>query len=186
MVHGEDFITVGTRDQAKWLQTELEKRFKVKTSVVSNGKDEAREARTLNRIIRITEDGREYEGDQRHGEIIVRTLSLDESKEVGTPGEESKPWKSEEKEEEKLPEPICEIIQGRGRTVELPSCGSDGHSIRGKGNLPRHVGPHCGGPAETEAPREILEMETQIGQRFCVAEEAGRVPTLFGFRLGRM
>ena len=61
------------------------------------------EGKVLNKVIRITDSGWEYEAGQRHGELIVRTQNLDEAKEVGTPGEEGKPWKAEE-EEEKLSE----------------------------------------------------------------------------------
>ena len=82
---------------------EFQRRFEVKTTVIGNGEGEAKEGRVLNRVIRITEKGWEYEGDQRHGEIIVKSQNLDEAKEVGTPGEEARPWKAEE-EEEKLPE----------------------------------------------------------------------------------
>ena len=58
------------------------------------------EGRVLNRVIRSKENGWEYEGDRRRGEIIVRAHNLDEAKEVGTPGEEAKPWKAEEEEEQ--------------------------------------------------------------------------------------
>ena len=38
MIHGDDFITVGARESAKWFRNELEKRSEVKTTVVGNAK----------------------------------------------------------------------------------------------------------------------------------------------------
>ena len=43
--------------------------------------------RILNRIITVTDKGLQYEADQRHAEIIMRAMGVDESaKEVATPG----------------------------------------------------------------------------------------------------
>ena len=55
----------------------LEKRFRIKTSVIGSFKDGVQEARVLNRTIRITEQGWEYEPDQRHAELIVEELGLE-------------------------------------------------------------------------------------------------------------
>ena len=44
--------------------------------------------RVLNRFVHWTEEGIEYEADQRHAEIIIQELGLkEESKSVNTPGE---------------------------------------------------------------------------------------------------
>ena len=42
--------------------------------------------RILNRVITITTKGVQYEADPRHAELMVRNLSLDDSKGVETPG----------------------------------------------------------------------------------------------------
>ena len=34
LVHGDDYVTVGPEDGARWLKEELEKVYKIKTSVV--------------------------------------------------------------------------------------------------------------------------------------------------------
>ena len=60
-LHGDDFASVGTRVALKWFLQKLESRFEIKTSVIGTGIGEVREARVLNRILRITEHGREYE-----------------------------------------------------------------------------------------------------------------------------
>ena len=43
--------------------------------------------RILNRVVTVTENGLEYEADQRHAEILMRDMGIDESsKGVVTPG----------------------------------------------------------------------------------------------------
>ena len=50
------------------------------------GPQDDKEARVLNRIVRWTERGREYEADQRQAEKLLREVGLDEgTKSLGTP-----------------------------------------------------------------------------------------------------
>ena len=73
LVHGDDYASTGSLGDLKWLQTELEGRFDMKTQVIGHSGKEGvvGEARILNRIVRATDDGWEYECDQRHVEIIL-------------------------------------------------------------------------------------------------------------------
>merc|ERR1712086_1148632 len=103
-LHGDDFASVGHRAALKAFLQELESRFEIKTSVIGTGVGEVREARVLNRIVRITELGWEYEPDQRHAEIIVEQLGLKDAKPVETPTEEEKKWEKEEDEKELDPD----------------------------------------------------------------------------------
>ncbi len=48
----------------------------------------------------MTERGWEYEADQRHGELIVKSMKLDSAKSVSTPGEDQKSWLEKEEEKE--------------------------------------------------------------------------------------
>ena len=50
----------------------------------------------MNRVIRRTEQGWEYEPDQRHAEMIIGALGLEDARGVSTPGEEEKAWEEEE------------------------------------------------------------------------------------------
>ena len=43
------------------------------------------ETKVLNRIIRMDHEGWHYEADQRHGEVIVKALNLQEAESVQTP-----------------------------------------------------------------------------------------------------
>ena len=87
----------------------LEHRFEIQTQVigsvdphsdstceVGNASGEVREGRVLNRILRYTEEGWEIEPDQRHADIIVHELKLDEARAVGTPGEAEAKWEEQE------------------------------------------------------------------------------------------
>ena len=97
LVHGDDFVSVGEMAGMQEFRKALENRFKMKTQLVgSGGGEEVTEARVLNRIIRVTQDGWEYEPDQRHVDLIVEGLSLGAAKGVSTPGEEERPWEAEE------------------------------------------------------------------------------------------
>ena len=82
----------------------LESRFEIKTSVIGTGVGEVQEARVLNRILRITSNGWEYEPDQRHADMIVEQLGLKEAKAVDTPTEEEKKWEAEEDAQELSPD----------------------------------------------------------------------------------
>ena len=62
LVHGDDFVCVGRPEDLKWLKAKLSVRFEVKTTTVGpNVQDgEVREARILNRVIRVTPRGWGY------------------------------------------------------------------------------------------------------------------------------
>ena len=102
MVHGDDFITSGIKEQAAWFDQKLKERFEIKTKVV--GADvaggEVCEARVLNRIIRCGEAGWEYEPDQRHSELMIKELNLQGAKPVRTPGEDDKKGTEVDEDEE--------------------------------------------------------------------------------------
>jgi hypothetical protein len=96
MIHGDDFVSSGSSSSLKWFKEVLEARFEIKTEVVGLGSEEVREARILNRVIRVDENGWEYEADQRHGEMIIKSLEMTNAKGVSTPGGDEQPWKEQE------------------------------------------------------------------------------------------
>ena len=101
LVHGDDFATSGEDKDLEWLRQKLEERFQIKTQMI--GDQYSKEGKVLNRIIRYTKEGWEYEADQRHGEVIVEAMNLKGATGVKSPGEESKSWAEEE--EARLLEP---------------------------------------------------------------------------------
>ena len=78
LVHGDDFVSVGTRSAIGKVNEILRSRFDIKTSVIGpsptascadyagqvGGDHEAREGKVLNRILRYTEAGFELEADR--------------------------------------------------------------------------------------------------------------------------
>ena len=71
-----------------WFRERIQDKFEVKFRGrlgPDNGDDKS--VRILNRIVTWTEDGIRYEADQRHAEIIVKQLGLnDTSNSLSTPG----------------------------------------------------------------------------------------------------
>ena len=100
LVHGDDFITAGGRAECQWMRRRLERRFEIKSKVIGAGAGESQEERVLNRVIRCTPQGWEYEADQRHAELIVKDVGMEDAKGVKGPGEDDKPWEVEENAKE--------------------------------------------------------------------------------------
>ena len=87
LVHGDDFMSTGTRASMRWFRGKLEQRFELSTTLIGPGPDEVPEERLLGRVIRAGADGSwEYEADQRHAELLIKSLNLTAAK----GGEE--PW----------------------------------------------------------------------------------------------
>mgnify|MGYP000400045265 CR=1 FL=1 len=87
-VHGDDFTTVGPKAELDWLETQLEGKYELrKGGRLGPGKDDAKEILVLNRAIRWTETGLEYEADPRQAERLLEGLGIDEKcNKTATPG----------------------------------------------------------------------------------------------------
>ena len=81
VILGDDFVAAGRRDEIGVFRAQVANRFMVKDKVVGMRADlgEVKETRILNRIIRTTVNGWEYEADQRHSELIINELWVGES-----------------------------------------------------------------------------------------------------------
>ena len=101
LVHGDDFVASGSRGDIDEFRQALRRRFTVKDKIVGPRIDrgDVNETRILNRIVRWTHRGWEYEADQRHADLIVEGMGMTSAKSVKTPGEDSPTWKLEEEEE---------------------------------------------------------------------------------------
>jgi len=87
-VHGDDFTTAGAKPDLDWFETELEARYELrKGGRIGPGKDDEKEGRVLNRVVRWTDAGLEYEADPRQAERLIEAAGLDDScKSTVTPG----------------------------------------------------------------------------------------------------
>ena len=84
------------------MRESLKARFEVKTSIIGRKEvgGEAQEARILNRVIRVTKNGWEYEADQRHCDLIIRETGADKMSGLTHPGGDKKAISEEEKSPE--------------------------------------------------------------------------------------
>ena len=99
VVHGDDFMFAGPAPALAWAEVEMNKVFLMKVvGRLGPDKDDKRELRVLNRVLRWTETGIAYEADPRHAEILVAGL-LGKSRPATTPGAAAKGGIEEEKGE---------------------------------------------------------------------------------------
>ena len=87
MVHGDDFIAVGSKAGFKSIREALEGKYKLKVQMLGGRKECVKEIRVLNKIVRHTAAGIELEADPRHAEIVIRDLGLTDGKPSKVPGQ---------------------------------------------------------------------------------------------------
>jgi hypothetical protein len=86
-VHGDDFTAVGPKSQLDWYEAMMAEHYELTTQPrLGPGADDAREAVVLNRIVRWTDEGIEYEADPRQAEKLIAECGLSGANPVTTPG----------------------------------------------------------------------------------------------------
>ena len=86
-VHGDDFTAVGPKDSLDWYEAKMEEKYELtKQPRLGPGREDAKEAIILNRVIRWSEHGIEYEADPRQAEKLVAECGMVNVNPVGTPG----------------------------------------------------------------------------------------------------
>ena len=86
-VYGDDFATTGSKEDLDWFLGCLQERYELTESArLGPGDEDDKEARILNRVVRWTSEGLEYEADPRQVEQLVQDLHLEGAKPLGTPG----------------------------------------------------------------------------------------------------
>lgn len=90
LVHGGDFVRVGSPEDLEWMKEKLQKRFEIRTTTVGTSEEEGevKEARILNRIIRATDNGSGYEADHRQSDLIVEETGAEKRSAPTHPGVE--------------------------------------------------------------------------------------------------
>ena len=85
-MHGDDFTTAGPKSGLDKFVEMLKEKYELKEAArLGPGPEDDKEARVLNRIIRWTDYGLEYEADPRQGEKLVEELGLQGANGVTTP-----------------------------------------------------------------------------------------------------
>ncbi len=85
-VHGDAFTITGPNEDLRWLEEQLKKKYDIKTSYLGPESEHNKEIRVLNRTLRWTDDGIEYEPDRRHAELIIKDMEVSGAKPMATPG----------------------------------------------------------------------------------------------------
>lgn len=97
VVHGDDYVSSATGCELDWLEAELGKRYAIKTQRLrrpGTGEGDC-EVKGLNRVVRCTSLGYDFEADPRHAELVVQQTLASPGRAAVTPGLDEK-----EKEEE--------------------------------------------------------------------------------------
>jgi len=87
VINGYYFTTLANYKELRWSAAELKYKFEIKDRGIMGPDDnDIKEIRLLNRILAWEDDGIRYEADQRHAEILINTLKLEDANGVNTPG----------------------------------------------------------------------------------------------------
>ena len=86
MVHGDDFIAVGSKENVKHTEDVLREKYKIKVEHLGDGPECVKEVKILNKIVRYTTTGVELEADPRHAEMVINDLGLKGAKGSTIPG----------------------------------------------------------------------------------------------------
>ncbi len=86
-VHGDDFTTVGAKCDLDWLESKMQEHYELTIQPrLGPAPHDAKEAVILNRVIRWTDRGIEYEADPRQAEKLVSECGMAGTNSVATPG----------------------------------------------------------------------------------------------------
>jgi len=90
VVHGDDFTILGWEKDLDWFWKEISTAFESKhRGRLGPGPHDLKEMRILNRAVTWTKEGLTYEADQRHVEICLRDVNLENATSVSTPVDRS-------------------------------------------------------------------------------------------------
>ena len=71
-VHGDDFTTVGAKPDLDWFEESMKQSYELTVQPrLGPGPEDAKEGLILNRVVRYTDDGLEYEADPRQAEKLI-------------------------------------------------------------------------------------------------------------------
>jgi hypothetical protein len=85
-VHGDDFVIVGDAKGIRWLQEEMKAKYEIKCSILGPDPGMDKQVKILNRTLRWTPRGIEYEADQKHAKIIIKACGVENGKVSRVPG----------------------------------------------------------------------------------------------------
>ena len=85
-MHGDGFTCFGARPQLQWFEAQLRSKYELTVgSRLGPGKDDDHAGLVLNRVVRWTSSGLEYEADPRQAAKLIRDTELQGANAVTTP-----------------------------------------------------------------------------------------------------
>ena len=103
-LHGDDYVSCGLPEALKWIKTQLEVNYQVKTQLLGPDKEQCQQLKILIGVVEWHgQKGIAYEADPRHVELVVDQLKLRDANLVSTPGTRDE-GRIKEDNEEKLSE----------------------------------------------------------------------------------
>ena len=86
-VHGDDFTSVGAKEDIDWFEESMKELYELTTQPrMGPAPEDAKEGLVLNRVLRWTDAGLEYEADPRQAEKLIGECGLTGSNTAATPG----------------------------------------------------------------------------------------------------
>lgn len=80
-VHGDDFVTAGTKAALDWFKMELTKKYEFKEAArLGPGPQDDKQGRILNRVVTWIENGLTYGADPRQAQKLIQELGLETEK----------------------------------------------------------------------------------------------------------
>ena len=87
VVHGDDFTVLAPESEIRRVCDIFGSKYEMKLrGIVGPDASDTKEITVLNRVIRWTSKGLEYEPDPRHAELLIEQLALHGCKSLSTPG----------------------------------------------------------------------------------------------------
>ena len=86
VVHGDDFLSEGTGESLKMMDTELRKSFALKTEILGGYSGDVQSLKVLNKQISWKDGEIHWEADPRHVGILAGQRGMEDSSPVKTPG----------------------------------------------------------------------------------------------------
>jgi hypothetical protein len=81
VIHGDDFTILGFDTNLDWFKSAITTKWQVKIEGrIGPNTNVTKIMHVLNRLVEWKEDGIHYKADQRHAQIIVKTLELEGSR----------------------------------------------------------------------------------------------------------
>ena len=96
--HGDDFLSTGHRSQLEWIRKQFEAEYSCKADLIGLDSDLPKSTRFLNRVISYTDEGIQFEADQRLVEAIVDGLGIMGGNTSPCPGTKPKPIQRSEQQ----------------------------------------------------------------------------------------